>query len=66
MTCTHSTASGVEMSTQAIQVSRKYKMPGSSGIPKELPLTTKDGIYYHVHFAEGNKNDKKAHLFSRA
>lgn len=50
----------MEMSTQALQVRKKHKitvdkMPGSSGIHRELPLTTKEEIYYHVHFAEGNK-----------
>lgn len=53
------------MSTQALQVSKKYKiavdkMPRSSGIHRELPLTTKEGIYYRVHFAEGNRKDKEA------
>lgn len=46
------------MSTQALQVSKKYKMPGSFGIHRQLPLTTKKGIYYHVHFAEGNKEKR--------
>ena len=50
----------MEMSTQTLQVRKKHrmavdKMPGSSGIHRELPLTTREEIYYHVHFAEGKK-----------
>lgn len=65
------------MSTQVLPVSKKYKMPmdkmlGSSGIHRELPLPTKEEIYYRVHFAEGNKEKKQGgpahtlHPFSRA
>lgn len=51
------------MNTQVLQVSKKYEMPvdkmlGSSGIHRELPLTTKEEIYYHVHFAEANKGKR--------
>lgn len=53
----------MEMSTGVLQVSKNYKipvdkMPGSSGIHRALLLTTKEEIYYHVHFAGGNKEKR--------
>lgn len=47
------------MSTQVLHVRKKYKMPGSSGVHRDLLLTTKEEICYHVHFAEGNKKKRR-------